>query len=155
MVRVVGREGGPVLPPLPVMDDPPAPVLVVILLEAEDSPGRLFVLDASAPLLPEAAAEPSDVVPVADAVLVPEDAAAVPEVAVGIATLPVLEIVGRLVDCASTVEAPSMVARRKAAAGIRRACNSRIASELCRSRPPSSHHGITIEGTGSVDTSSS
>jgi hypothetical protein len=75
-------------------------------LESEDKAGNEAVLVASPELLPESVADESD------------DAA---DVAVGIATLPVLLRVGRSVDWAAAVDVPSMAMRRRADAGIRRA----------------------------------
>jgi len=73
-------------------------------LESEDSAGNEAALVASP------ADESDDAADVAAA-----------DVAVGIATLPVLLRVGRSVDWATAVDVPSMAMRRRADAGIRRA----------------------------------
>lgn len=80
-------------------------------LESEESAGSEVALVASPEPLPESVADESD------------DAAdvAAADVAVGIATLPVLLRVGRPVDWATAVDVPSMAMRRRADAGIRRA----------------------------------
>jgi hypothetical protein len=79
-------------------------------LESEDSAGREVVLVASPELLPESVEDESD--DTADV--------AASDDAVGIATLPVLERVGRAVDWATAVDVPRMAMRRRADAGIRR-----------------------------------
>lgn len=80
-------------------------------LESEDKAGNEAALVASPEPLPESVADESD------------DAAdvAAGDVAVGIATLPVLLRVGSSVDWATAVDVPSMAMRRRADAGIRRA----------------------------------
>jgi hypothetical protein len=93
-------------------------------LESEDSAGKEAVFVASpellpAELLPESVADESD-----DATDV-----AVGDDAVGIATLPVLERVGRAVDWATAVDVPSMAMRSRADAGIRRAREGCILAE--------------------------
>lgn len=80
-------------------------------LESEDSAGKEAVFVTSpellpAELLPESVADESD---------------DVADVAVGIATFPVLLRVGRAEDWATAVDVPSMAMRRRADAGIRRA----------------------------------
>jgi hypothetical protein len=114
-----GRVGNPVrtgrdvdsagrVPGFPVVDEAE--------LESEDSAGKEAVFVVSPELLPpellpeSVADEPDDVADVAAA-----------DVAVGIASLPVLLRVGRAVDWATAVEVPSMAMRRRADAGIRRA----------------------------------
>ena len=80
-------------------------------LESEDKAGNEAALVASPEPLPESVADESD------------DAAdvAAADVAIGIASLPVLLRVGRPVDWATAVDVPSMAMRRRADAGIRRA----------------------------------
>jgi hypothetical protein len=96
-------------------------------LESEDSTGKVAVSVASPELLPaelllESVADESD-----------DDAAdvATTEDAVGIATLPVLERVGRSVDWATAVDVPSMAMRRRVDTGIRRAREGGILAKGC------------------------
>jgi hypothetical protein len=105
-----GRVGNPVRAGRDVDSAGRVPV-VEAELESEDNAGSEAALVASPEPLPESVADESD------------DAAdvAAADVAVGIATLPVLLRVGRPVDWATAVDVPSMAMRRRADAGIRRA----------------------------------